>query len=79
MAVLAVLAVTAVTAVGRMPLPEHHPLVVMPLARSRRRPARHLAHPEVGVLKGTVNNQRRLVQLTSSIVDRNQPKLTVKM
>ena len=31
---------------GQMPLPEHHPLVVVPLARGRRRPARHLAYPE---------------------------------
>ena len=30
-----------------MPLAEHHLLVVVPLARGRRRPGGHLAHPEV--------------------------------
>ena len=33
---------------SRMPLAEHHLLVVVPLARGRRRPGGHLAHPEVG-------------------------------
>ena len=41
--------VTLGITVGQMPLAEHHPLVVVPLARGRRRPARHLAHPELKV------------------------------